>query len=473
MSREILIYGHGDKSVTGFPKPESLIAYLEGGIFRDEDGRYRYSQMKSADVVILARDGSAFGHFEIDAAEAPTDADRKAYPAVKKVYLVRKSVRYGDRVRLSPLGISKYRFGKYVTEDQFEKILKLAGNSEEYRAQNIQKIAESINRSAVGRPIGSLQTLRQQVHGTARVPTHSIFDSRTIFPDYAFHVGGRSEIQFNIGTEEVGNEAEIRYGLGFSLEPSQSLPDIDVLVPKIARFNEYVRTYRADLSDLRMWHFRSGVRSEDYSPTEIPLEQVQPHVFIFIGSREPARSLEVNRIVDLFDRLLPMYEFVESKTVAFPAIMGRSGAFAFVPGCSVKASTTTASLPERTLDIQLRHNEMQRTLFDRLAKEFGAEYVGTETRNGSGARIDVVLRRGVSYWFYEIKTSLSARGCIREALPQLLEYAFWPGTQEAERLVVVGEAMLDEQSAEYLSRLRTRFGLPVYYEPLGSIERKR
>ena len=110
---------------------------------------------------------------------------------------------------------------------------------------------------------------------------------------------------------------------------------------------------------------------------------------------------------------------------------------------------------------------MQRALFDRLAREFGAEHVGTETPNGSGARIDVVLRRGAAYWFFEIKTSLSARGCIREALPQLLEYSFWPGTQEAERLVVVGEAALDDQSAEYLSTLRTRFGLPVYYEPLG------
>jgi hypothetical protein len=312
--------------------------------------------------------------------------------------------------------------------------------------------------------------LRQQVHGTARVPTHSIFDSRTIFPNYAFHVGGRSEIQFNIGTEEVDNEAKIRYGLGFSLEPSRNLPEIDVLVPKIARFNEYIRTYRADLSDLRMWHFRSGVRSEDYSPTEIPPDQVQPHVFIFLGTREPARTLEISRILDLFDRLLPIYEFVESKVVAFPATMGRSSAFAFVPGCSVKAANTTGSLSERTLDIQLRHNEMQRALFDRLAKEFGAKHVGTETPNGSGARIDVVLQREAGYWFFEIKTSLSARGCIREALPQLLEYAFWPGTQEAERLVVVGEATLDDQSAEYLSTLRTRFGLPVYYEPLGPIK---
>jgi hypothetical protein len=91
------------------------------------------------------------------------------------------------------------------------------------------------------------------------------------------------------------------------------------------------------------------VRSEDYSPTEISPDQVQPHVFIFLGRREPAHTIEVDCIVDLFDRLLPVYEFVESKSIAFPAIAERSAAFEFVPGCSVKAANTTASLPERTL----------------------------------------------------------------------------------------------------------------------------
>jgi hypothetical protein len=40
--------------------------------------------------------------------------------------------------------------------------------------------------------------------------------------------------------------------------------------------------------------------------------------------------------------------------------------------------------------------------------------------------MDVVVRLGIRYWFYEIKTALSARACIREALAQLLEYSYWP-----------------------------------------------
>lgn len=134
MIREILVYGHGDKSASGFETPEAFVQYLEGGIFRDEDGRYRYSQTKSAEVIVLAREGLAFGHFETDEAVPPTGADREAYPPVKKVYLVRKSVRYDDPVRLSELGISNYQFGRHIDEHQFAEILKLAGGIHEFRA---------------------------------------------------------------------------------------------------------------------------------------------------------------------------------------------------------------------------------------------------------------------------------------------------------------------------------------------------
>ncbi len=132
MSRQILVYGHGDKSTSGFETPEALIEYLEGGIFLDEDGRYRYSQTKSADVILLSREGLAFGHIETDEAVPPTQADREAYGPVKKVYLVRKSVRYGNQVRLSSLGISNYQFGKYIDEDQFAEVLRLAGTTSNF-----------------------------------------------------------------------------------------------------------------------------------------------------------------------------------------------------------------------------------------------------------------------------------------------------------------------------------------------------
>lgn len=76
----------------------------------------------------------------------------------------------------------------------------------------------------------------------------------------------------------------------------------------------------------------------------------------------------------------------------------------------------------------------------------------------------MVVCRGSEYWFYEIKTALTARGCISEALSQLLEYSYWPGAQVARRLIIVGEPALDGESEQYLSTLQQRFGLPLEYQ---------
>jgi len=98
-----------------------------------------------------------------------------------------------------------------------------------------------------------------------------------------------------------------------------------------------------------------------------------------------------------------------------------------------------------------------------LAGKHGKEAVGTECNNGAGSRLDVVVKLQERFHIYEIKTSQSARACIREALSQLLEYSYWPGVQEAERLIIVGEPPLDKDAGEYLGTLRSRFALPLYY----------
>jgi hypothetical protein len=106
---------------------------------------------------------------------------------------------------------------------------------------------------------------------------------------------------------------------------------------------------------------------------------------------------------------------------------------------------------------------MQAALYDFLCTLHGSDSVGTECDTGAGTRIDVVVRKGGTYDFYEIKTGNSARSCIRQALAQLLEYSFWPGGQEAERLIIVGEPSPDQESRSFLAELRRRFSLPIEY----------
>jgi|GEM_PF-974848 len=128
----IWIYGNPDKSDIGFPLPGDLTQYIKTDIFSKENGRYRYTQSKNADIIVLSRDGLAYGHFEIEAKVAPNDVDRQAYPRVKFVYLVRLSTLYNTPVPLSSLAIGKLRFGRKLTSDEFQKLQELAGGSESY-----------------------------------------------------------------------------------------------------------------------------------------------------------------------------------------------------------------------------------------------------------------------------------------------------------------------------------------------------
>ena len=336
-------------------------------------------------------------------------------------------------------------------------------SSSQSKIPTIAEIAAEINEGAKDHPIGELQSVRKDLRGLSRLPTSKIFNGNTIFEEFAFHVGGRTELQFNIGIETITSIKYFRHGIAFSLERSQSLPKIDPLIPRIARFNEFIRTYSDNLSQFRMWHFdESGDRSHDYVPTPIPATLVKPEVFIFLGCLRPREEVEPETILEDFDRLLPVYRFVEGSD-SFPVISDSGAKFEFSPGCSNKPSSTTVSIVERKLNRQLRHNDLQFKLHARLTEKYGKGSVGTEVPTGNGTLVDVVVRSEDRFQYYEIKTGSSARACIREALAQLLEYSYWPCSQEAESLTVVGEAKLDDDAARYLKLLRSKFKLPISY----------
>lgn len=325
----------------------------------------------------------------------------------------------------------------------------------------LAKIADEINNKAKDYKVGSLQKLRKKIGGLSRVPSSHLFDQRTVFEEWGWHYGGRKELQFNIGIEG----AYLRYGVAFSLECSQSLPTIDVLIPKIALFNEYLSEHNEKYSDLRMWHYEGG-RSNDYMVSSIPQELVREGTFIFLGGKQDISCIDYSLILETLDRLLPLYLFTES---AIPEINinNKFNEFQFKPGCTVKPSYTSGTSAEKILNIQLKHNDYQYRLYKELVKKHGAENVGTEV-SVNGASIDLVVKKNDRYWFYEIKTASTAKGCIRQALGQILEYSYWPGYQPAERLVIVGEPAADKEETEYIEYLRNTFGIPIEYRAVDT-----
>jgi hypothetical protein len=332
-------------------------------------------------------------------------------------------------------------------------------------SRDLRSIVDEVNLHAKTHPMGKLQEIRKTLKGLKRLPSRTIFAPYTTFDKWAFHNGGRRELQFNIGIEHSEVD-ELRYGVAFSFQTNQSLPNIDVLIPKVRLFNDFLKLYPEQFAEMRMWHYQGTRRSSDYMPTSIAPELIVEGNFVFLGKRSRAQEVDYQLLLDDLHSLLPLYKYTESFGKLPPISTSIVNPFEFRAGLKPRTPSTKVSLAQRELDVNLRHNVLQGALHRRLVKKFGAENVGGELPSGVGTKIDAVVSHNGKFRFYEIKTAKSPRACIREALGQLLEYAFWPGSQEASPLTVVGETALDKDGAEYLRRLKERFSLPIQYEQI-------
>ncbi|MBW4933229.1 hypothetical protein [Marinobacter sp. F4206] len=147
----------------------------------------------------------------------------------------------------------------------------------------------------------------------------------------------------------------------------------------------------------------------------------------------------------------------------------RKGTFNFIPGHNPSKGAGTASYAEQQRERSDLHNQIQLALYLQLVRAYGSNSAGTELSTPEGKRIDVVRKTEVGgYVFYEIKTSASALGCIRDALPQLLEYSYFPNENLADKLVIVSPAHITSDSANYLEHLRDKFRIPIYYQHYNS-----
>ena len=142
------------------------------------------------------------------------------------------------------------------------------------------------------------------------------------------------------------------------------------------------------------------------------------------------------------------------------------GKFEFRPGHNEKKTgVIVTSGAAKGTTATLLHNEIQNSMYKNLIAKYGEECVGTEVPTGDGTAIDIVVKTDKFCWFYEIKTSSSARVCIRQAIPQLLEYAYWQADgSRADKLIIVSPQKITPQAAAYLNFLREQFKLNLHYE---------
>ncbi|WP_454748922.1 hypothetical protein [Ciceribacter selenitireducens] len=350
-------------------------------------------------------------------------------------------------------------------------LLKVA-EPDEIRAA-VKQAVTSIEREAGPFEISKLQEKRARVFGLGRT-ARTIFNTDLKERDFAFHQGGRSELQFNVGHDRLANGlSAIRAGVAFSFQASRSFPKIDALLPKVARFNDWLCENADGLGDLEMWSWQKNGRSVNGRPAPIPESLFQEGNFVFLGMAQTLAKFDPIAALRVFDRLLPLYEAVE-----FAQFHDDTGQPSGASGARIEETLRiekgrevtggrwiNASTKERTLDIYLRHAEIQRRLKDALTKE-GFEKVVCEVPIGLRS-VDVVALKDGALWMFEIKTGATVRSCLREALGQLLEYALWPGATKPARLVIVGTPSLKADAIAYIEELNKAFPVSVSYRQVS------
>jgi hypothetical protein len=335
--------------------------------------------------------------------------------------------------------------------------------------RTLYQIAEYLNEGSRDHPIGQLQAIRGRRAGN---PLFMV-NSKAVQARWAYHWGGRTELQFNIGLDE---NKDFRHGVAFSFGESREYPSdklMAILRPQVQRFNAFMRAHPRAYRDMELWIWDDAIKKivHDGKPGPIPLGLLGPEVFAFLGKTQSVRSVDYDRVLKDFDSLLPLYQYVRSKGKIRPVSMPIDKRLLFRGGrprpkrYSRLLSSSRKQL-EEIICIERRHQLLQDQLCAQLRRVYGPESVDWECPTAEGGRIDVVVQRKSNYWFYEIKVAESARACIREAIGQLLEYAFWQDRDAVPRLIVVGEHPLDDSAKAYLTRLKKVFGLPIEYQEL-------
>jgi hypothetical protein len=111
-------------------------------------------------------------------------------------------------------------------------------------------------------------------------------------------------------------------------------------------------------------------------------------------------------------------------------------------------------------EIDLVQNQLQNELFKILVSRYGKQSVVMEE-----GFVDIKLRTGEAVTLLEVKSDSRPRFAIREALGQLLEYAFVAEAdgETVKELIVAGPGELRPRDRDYLEHLRKRWELPLRY----------
>lgn len=137
----------------------------------------------------------------------------------------------------------------------------------------------------------------------------------------------------------------------------------------------------------------------------------------------------------------------------------------FVEGLRISQNTDTRIFQNRTTKASHKHNELMEKLYSKLIEIYGKENVGTEIHVGM-KRIDLAVRHDNEYDIYEIKTDNDVRTCIRQAIGQIFDYAYFECSNKIRNMVIVGPTPVTNEADKYLAKMRDLHKINIYYESI-------
>ena len=106
------------------------------------------------------------------------------------------------------------------------------------------------------------------------------------------------------------------------------------------------------------------------------------------------------------------------------------------------------------------HDQMQNAIFDLLKNSDQYNYKKVFIEKG---RVDIkAITNENTCHYFELKTC-NAKQSIRLALGQILEYAYFPENELAEKLIIIADDKPSENVVKYLNHIRSKFDLPISY----------
>lgn len=278
------------------------------------------------------------------------------------------------------------------------------------------------------------------------------------------HFSGTIKRGEHIDDKVYTNFAHIIEELGYSTEHSVDHVSYDLhKLFQIKGLNKLVTKILALKLETAGWDKKNSVIDESIA--------LGFHKLFSVSETEFRAWLSSGALTDLHES----QEAIEDSDFFFGADDKPSSlSFTFHAGHSNKKTGTVKVMSsQRESTATLLHNEIQNSLYAELVEQYGKECVGTEIDTGQGTAIDIVVKTDKFCWFYEIKTGPSVRACIRQAIPQLLEYAYWHGKDDrADRLIIVSPLPITQEADTFLTFLREKFQLDIYYQEYPIMRKK-